>query len=368
MIPSLRSTESDPQARGHAFGVAMAPTLHRSWAGYTKIFALWGATETQLREWGAAAFTAAAGWAPELGAEMAGIADGSGLPRWQVGVLNGRTEVLAALSTTGAGECSTSVVLAPGGPRTVQTWDWHDTLRDGMVLWSIQERVLTFTEAGIVGKIGVNSAGLGVHFNVLRHHSDSAEIGVPVHVVARRILDEAATLDQATAIARSARLSASTLITVVTADGVRGLELSPAGVGEISADPAGAYVHTNHFLDASLARGERSLAGESTTYERLSWLAAHTAALGSADRGERAAALCAHEADGAAVCAHPDMTLPAHRRWETLATITLDVVGRRMAVHRGGPCSAGPNSWQEASTHGDGPGVGVVQESHFRVL
>lgn len=361
MIPTLRSPESDPEARGRAFGAAMTPTLHRSWAGYTEIFALWGATGAQLREWGAAAFAASAQWAPELGGEMAGIAAGSGLEHWQVGALNGRTELLAALSTTGDGECSTSVVLAPGGPRTVQTWDWHDTLRDGMVLWSIQERVSTFTEAGIVGKIGVNSAGLGVHFNVLRHASDSADIGVPVHVVARRILDEAATLDDATAIARSARLSASTLITVVTADGVRGLELSPAGVGVV--DASGVFVHTNHFLDAELARGERVLAGESTTHERLSWLRSHADGLGAADRGERAAALRAHAADGAAVCAHPDMTLPAHQRWETLATISLDVVGRRLAVHRGGPCTAG--NWQEVSTRGDDSGVGVGQECHI---
>lgn len=365
MIPTLRSPESDPEARGHAFGAVMAPTLHRSWAGYAEVFALWGATGAQVRDWGSRAFAATVDWAPELGAEMDGIAAGAGLARWQVGALNGRTELLAALSTTGEGECSTSVVLAPGGPRTVQTWDWHDTLRDGMVLWSIQERVLTFTEAGIVGKIGLNSAGLGVHFNVLRHASDSAEIGVPVHVVARRILDEAATLDEATAIARSARLSASTLITVVTADGVRGLELSPAGVGVVDASD-GVYLHTNHFLDASLARGERVLAGESTTSERLRWLASHTDGLGAADRGERAAALCAHDVDGAAVCAHPDMTLPAHQRWETLATISLDVVGHRMAVHRGGPCTVG--TWQEASTHRDGRGAGVGQECHIPVL
>lgn len=350
MIPEIRSEESDPDARGRAFGAALRPTLHRTFAGYTEIFGLWGASGAQVREWGERAFVETVAWAPALGAEIAGIAAGSGLERWQVGALNGRTELLAALAATGDGECSTSVVLPAdrSAPRTVQTWDWHDTLRAGMVLWSVQGRVWTFTEAGIVGKIGVNSAGLGIHFNVLRHAGDSADIGVPVHVVARRILDEAATLDEATDIARSARLSASTLITVVTSDGVRGLELSPAGVGVVDASD-GVYAHTNHFLDTELAHGDRVLAGESTTIERLGWLHSHAAGLGAADRGDRATALRAHTADGAAVCAHPDPALPAHERWETLATISLDVIGRRMAVHEGGPCAVG-EGWQEVAT------------------
>ena len=117
-----------------------------------------------------------------------------------------------------------------------------------------------FTEFGIVGKIGVNDAGLGLHFNILHHRDDGRGAGVPVHVVARRILDEAATVEEATAIARSATVSASTVLTVVAWDDERAsarcLELSPAGVGVLEPDADGVLAHTNHFLDPRLARGE----------------------------------------------------------------------------------------------------------------
>jgi isopenicillin-N N-acyltransferase-like protein len=232
----------------------------------------------------------------------------------------------------------------------VQTWDWHDTLRHVMLLRAIEARsglgVCTFTEFGIVGKIGVNSAGLGVHFNVLRHNSDHADIGVPVHVVARRILDEASTVDDAADIARSARLSASTVVTVVTRDEARGLELSPAGVAELTGET---LLHTNHFLDAALADGERTVPSESTTRDRLAVLHDRAGALRSARRDDRAAALLSHREDGVPLCAHADPSLPPHTRWESLATISLDVVECRIDVHEGGPCQVAPETWQSLS-------------------
>lgn len=326
-------------------GAECAGDIRAAFDGYARLFAAHGIGFEQVRALGAAALAETSEWAPSLGEELLGVAEGSGLAGWQLGALNGRTEILAAAAVTGEGECSTSVVLADGSPRTVQTWDWHDTLRDGMTVVS-WPGVCTFTEAGVAGKIGVNSAGLGVHFNVLRHASDHADIGVPVHVVARRILDEASTVEEATELARSARLSASSVITVVTADRARCLELSPAGVGVV--DPVGGVLwHANHFLDAALAPGERTTVDVSTTLARGSWLRSHAAELGAADLTARARALCAHTEDGAAVCAHPDMSLPAHERWESLATISLDVVAGRMHVHTGGPCSVTPESWAE---------------------
>jgi isopenicillin-N N-acyltransferase-like protein len=305
---------------------------------------------SRLRELGERALVETRSWAPDIAAEIEGVAVGAGLEPWQLGVLNGRTEILAAAAVAGEGECSTSVTLDGVAPRTVQTWDWHDTLRHVLLLRAIQVRpgfgVCVFTEFGIAGKIGVNSAGLGIHFNVLRHQSDHADIGVPLHVVARRILDESSTVDEAVTIARSARLSASSVITVVTRDEARCLELSPAGVAEL---PGTTLLHTNHFLDPALATGERTVPSESTTRDRLALLGVRTEALRSADRDERAAALLSHREDGAPLCAHADPALPPHTRWESLATLSLDVVECRLDVHEGGPCRVTAETWQSLS-------------------
>jgi isopenicillin-N N-acyltransferase-like protein len=279
MIPVHFSHERSPAERGLVLGASLRPDIERTYASYASLFTAHGVTHTQTREWGEQALAETRAWAPKLAREINGIAAGAGLEPWQLGALNARTEILAA----GEGECPTSVIADATGQRTIQTWDWHDTLRHVMLLCAITLRpgfaVCTFTEFGIVGKIGVNSAGLGIHFNVQRHDGDHAYIGVPVHVVARRILDEASTVDEAAEIARSARLSASSVLTVVTGDEIRGLELSPAGVAELPPE-------------------ERT---------------------------------------------EPDT------RWESLATISLDVVEGRIDVHEGGPCHASPETWQSLS-------------------
>jgi isopenicillin-N N-acyltransferase-like protein len=349
-IPTHTSTEIDPHARGREFGARWPAEIAATFDGYAELFDVKGASQARVREYGEQALGRTAEWAPALGAEMAGIAAGAGLADWQVGAVNARTEVLAALDAVGEGECSTAVVLPGGGapPRTVQTWDWSPHLRDVPVLWAYEPRpgrtVATFTEFGVLGKIGVSSAGLGVHFNILRHSSDSAEIGVPVHLVARRILDEATTVDEAVAIARSARTSASTAITVVTADAAAALEVCPDGVAVVPAD--GALLHTNHFLDSALAAGERLATERPLTVDRLAHLQANTDGLAAVDVTARVGALLSHGPDGAPVCAHSDPAAALHERWETVATISLDLASASMLVHEGGPCRVTTDTWQ----------------------
>jgi isopenicillin-N N-acyltransferase-like protein len=348
-IPAHTSTEIDPYARGGEFGARWPAEIAATFDGYAELFDAHGASTAQVRSYAEEALGVTAKWAPTLAAEMAGIAAGAGLAEWQVGAVNARTEILAALDAVGEGECSTAVVLSgEGAPRTVQTWDWHPHLREVPVLWAYEplagRAVATFTEFGVLGKIGVSSVGLGVHFNILRHASDTAEIGVPVHLVARRILDEATTVDEAVDLARSARTSASTAITVVTAGAAATLELCPDGVAVVPAD--GVLLHTNHFLDPTLAAGERLAVERPLTYDRLAHLQEHVEGLAAVDVTERAQTLLSHGPGTAPVCAHPDPEAALHERWETVATIGLDLEGTRMLVHEGGPCRVAPDTWQ----------------------
>ncbi|WP_210492761.1 C45 family peptidase [Patulibacter sp. SYSU D01012] len=353
-IPVFASAEHDPHARGRALGAAFAGPLARQWAGYEELFLASGATPATIRQVGGEALERTQAWAPALAAEIGGVADGSGLAAWQLGALNGRTEVLAAVGAASRAECSTFVALGGTGtaPRTIQTWDWHDHLADGLLAARIEprpgHRVRLFTELGIVGKIGVSSAGLGLHFNILGHAADGGETGVPVHVVARRILDEATTLDEAEAIARSAAVSASTILTVVTFDGtrgaVRGLELSPAGLAVLGPDDDGVLVHTNHFLDPELARGERHAPTDPGSLGRLDELRLRADALRAADDlTARATAMLDHR-DASPLCCHPDPGAPRGERWQTLVTASLDLAAGELVLQEGGPCAAAERS------------------------
>lgn len=352
-VPAFVSAQSDAAERGRAFGAQWSTEIAATHTGYMKLFESLGGDAGRVRALSEEALAETTAWAPPLGTEINAVAAGADLDPWQVASINARTEILAALNAAGRSECSTAVVLPDGAPpRTVQTWDWHDVMREVPVVWTYEprpgHRVRTFTEFGALAKIGVNGAGLGVHFNILGHASDGGAPGVPVHMIARRILDEAATLEDAERIARSARTSASTAITVVTYDGVRGraatLEICPAGVGVIPANPEGVLLHTNHFEDRGLASGEAIGDELPGSRARLGHLRSHTDALSAPTPLERAKALAGHAPDDAPVCAHPAPT--DRTRWETLATISLDVAAGALDVHKGGPCHATPTSWQ----------------------
>lgn len=353
-VRRFETDELDPYARGVALGRFGAEEIAANVAGYRELFEVVGVLPDDLPGLGRQAADTIEAWAPDLGAELRGQADGAGLELWQLGLLNARTEILATVGAIGEGECSTSVVLPETGPpRTVQTWDWHDVSNDHTLVVRYLARpgheVRYFTEFGILGKIGVNSAGLGVHFNILNHSGDGEGIGVPVHAVARQILERAISLDAAIEIARSATVTASTVLTVVSYRDGRAdaacIELSPGGTAVVR-PVDGVLLHTNHFLDDALAAGEM-VPGTSSTYPRLGHLRDRLGALTSEDAVERASVgMLVHEADGAPVCCHPDPALSFEHRWQTLLTISLDLAGGHLQFHDGGPCTVTRDSWQ----------------------
>ncbi len=353
-VRRFETDELDPYQRGLALGRFGAEEIAWNARGYAELFEVVGVVADDLPGIGRQAIERTEEWAPELAAELRGLADGAGLEHWQLGVLNARTEILATVGAIGEGECSTVVTLpADAAPRTVQTWDWHDVSNDHTLVVRARVRpdheVRYFTEFGILGKIGLNSAGIGVHFNILNHAGDGEGIGVPVHVVARAVLDRARTLEEAVSIASSAAVSASTVLTIVSyAGGVADavcVELSPGGAAVVRPNDDGLLVHTNHFLDEALAGGELSPATASS-YPRLEHLLAREALFRSEDPVERAVGMLVHDADGAPVCCHPDPELAFEHRWQTLLTISLDLEAGRLQFHEGGPCRVERASWQ----------------------
>ncbi|WP_044871800.1 C45 family peptidase [Pseudomonas sp. LFM046] len=323
----------NPHTRGRQIGERWSEQIRQTVSLYLDFFNQVDVAPEQVRSLGEASLGSLEAWCPGLAQEVAGIAEGAGLPFWQLAALNARTEILAVMPTPPEGECSTAV-FAPRGahaPRTIQTWDWHDTLvPNGLMLQLVGAGgldVKLFTEFGMLGKIGVNSAGLGLHFNILHHASDNGSAGVPVHAVARRLLEEARSVDEAIALARSARVSASTVLTVFSRDDrsprAASIELSPHATAVVLPGEDGWITHTNHFLAPELVPGERTL-DVSTTYARLEHVNAARSSMTSASLASRAEAMCGGLGDAAPICFIPDLALPPTERWETLLTIGID--------------------------------------------
>ncbi len=356
-VTTVVCAAAEPAQRGRELGRAAGPQIAATFEEYLRFFADHGLTESVPREVGMGTLELVADWAPAQAEEMAGIADGAGLEPWQVGALNARSEILARYRPSLPGECSTAVFLPAAGPaRTIQTWDWYEQMQAVALVWqypaTAHRTVTTMTEFGILAKIGVTSTGLALHFNLLQHDADGGRLGIPVHLIARRILDEAVDLDHAEQIARSAAVSASVSLTVVAHDGDRSrgcvLECSPAGTARIEPAANRFLLHTNHFLDPGLAAGDRLLRLDPDTAARLSALQERTTVLAATEVGERAEAFVHHREQGAALCCHPYGDDPVEGRWQTLVTVALEPDSGRL-VHQGGlPCRLAADAWVSA--------------------
>ncbi|HYJ70173.1 MAG TPA: C45 family peptidase [Nocardioidaceae bacterium] len=347
------SGHSQADKRGHDVGERWAGPIGVAVDAYRRHFETVGVPAERVDLIADASLDALTAWAPDLGTEVAAVADGAGRPVRELAMLNARTEILARAPRPDEAECST-VVRVPteatldARPWSFQTWDWHPALATDGLLWEYEPTpgrwVKTFTEIGMLAKIGLNSAGLAVHFNILYHRSDTADGGVPVHAIARRILDEASTLAEAVDIARSARVGASTALTVLAVEGGRvetaSLEVSPEGVGILRPDSDGWLVRTNHFLSPELADGDRR-AAVTTTVARLDHLRGVAAEDANGDDlPSLALALCGSGGESAPICLSDKVATAAGLQSRTLLTVRQDPVAGTMECWPGTPYDA----------------------------
>jgi isopenicillin-N N-acyltransferase-like protein len=371
MFPVLELTES-PLSRGRAYGRAQATRVRHSIASYARLFAFlrgWDWAESRARA--SAYVDVLRRAAPHLVDEMRGIADGSERAFDEILALNVRTELLAGSFATGqhadfdaatarnvaAGvpqhrahgsgggdaelsECTTVAALpgASNDGRTwlAQNWDWIGDQRAACVMLRVREAgrpaILTLAEAGMVGKSGINSAGVAVALNILASQLDGQQPGMPVHVLLRLML-ECRSLDEAVALASSERSGASSCITVADASGrVICLEITPAGVGELHPTDD-VLVHSNHCVTSTALPVACPIAKTSSTRERF----ARAEDLMNAGRGRIDAAYLAgvlRDEHDKPLCINrePDMSLHPCLRSESVCGLIMDVRERVLHV------------------------------------
>lgn len=346
-----------PQEEGRRFGARWSPQLTAARDSYLRLFAQSGVPAERARAMADGCRAMIETHAPEIADEFVGIADGSGLSSTDVHLLTARTEILARM--TPSMECSTIVHVpeAASAPRTLQTWDWHETLSNETVVRRLRSAsgtsVVTFCEFGQPAKIGVNDRGLGLHFNILHHRSDGSQTGVPVHVLARMVLDRASTVADAVEIARSVPLAASSVLTVAAFDGqtaeAAAVEVSPAGVAVLPVPRGHTLAHTNHFLDETLAAGEYS-PYKTTSVPRYQCLTDAADLARTVDDRERALAFGAIPDAPISVRARPEE--PEHLRWETKLTVALDVEVGALSFAAAAPADVVDAEWRRVGVLG----------------
>lgn len=185
---------------------------------------------------------------------MQGIADGGGFDLLAIVALNVRYEILyhqfAQLARV---DGCTAFALHPsyaadGSFYLGQNWDWIADVQ-GALLHNEDpngHRVLALTEAGIFGgKIGLNSAGLGLCINGLVSAADNwAQLGKPFHMRTYEAL-QSRTLEEAIQRVLAWPRSGSANFLLGQGTQAVNLEVSPTGQAHFQGE---VLVHANHFL------------------------------------------------------------------------------------------------------------------------
>lgn len=338
--------------RGKERGEQLRDTLPGGLEIYFELFRLAGLTEDRVRENALRTADVIGAFRPRLREELDGLATGAGIDPWQVYALNARTEILAQSGSGRPGECSTiarRLEAGAEGPRTfgVQTWDWHVELAP---YWHTHEvrggryDVVGITEHGILGKIGINGAGLALHFNILGHRVDGVG-GVPVHLLAATVLEETGTVAEALDLVRSAPISASSSFTLFDLEAAVTVDITPVGVFVV--EPVdGTLVRTNHFLTPVPRAGEKNELYQPDSSERHDFVAARLARRPEPRSATELLAFLYSDPGQPPLCCVPDMTLPLGQRWATLSTVMLEPASRSARIADGSPLDARDRPWR----------------------
>ncbi|WP_209323985.1 C45 family autoproteolytic acyltransferase/hydolase [Brevibacterium renqingii] len=257
--------------RGRRRGQELRTGIGSALSAYRRYFSHLSITEADVRSAAASSWARLQEWSPPAAEEVEAVAAGAGIETTELMEIIARTEIMTQAEAAQT-ECSTLSSTCPGASVAAQNWDWA---ADFSTLWHIndvgavpgQHRHVGIAEYGMLGKIGLNEAGVGVLLNILKH-TDDGPGGVPIHMILDRVLCEADSLNEALEIIHSAPTSSSSIITVITAEAAVQVEIAAGAKRERRAGADGFLIHTNHFLHPDLLDGALELRPDSTSRAR----------------------------------------------------------------------------------------------------
>ncbi|HEY1386802.1 MAG TPA: C45 family peptidase [Dongiaceae bacterium] len=251
-----------PYERGVAYGRAAVERIRRSVRLYADQMGGMGFSWNEVRGIVTGFVPKMEGYASDLVEEMRGIAAGADCAFEDVALVNCRTEVLQIGERRAAARVSkdgcTGVIVLPeasldGRLIHAQNWDWKPECVDTAVVLRIRREdgpdLLTFTEAGGLARSGFNAAGLAITANYLESDRDFRELGIPLPLIRRKVLESAHLADGIRLVATTPK-SISNNMMLSTAEGF-GINFECAPDEAFPLYPQdGLLVHANHWVGA----------------------------------------------------------------------------------------------------------------------
>jgi isopenicillin-N N-acyltransferase-like protein len=293
----------------------------------------------------------------EIMEEIRGIAEGAEKSLGEIMFLNARAELSYPQMKLAGSEllagCTTLAVTpeasSSGHTLAAENWDpWVPQIRlKPFVILKIEQEenpdIICYTEAGIVGgKIGLNSAGIGLGVNGLFTDRDGSDLGVPWSTICRGVLNGNSWYYAINAVLRAKR-STSLNYNISTAEGEAiCVETAPGYVYDFMYSESGLMPHTNHFLvDRTKTSStpqfqarvipnsvSRYLQLKERSLQKIGELGIETIQDIFRDHFNYPNSICMHPQDG----------FDESETWGTAVSIISDVTTKEMYVACGPPC------------------------------
>jgi isopenicillin-N N-acyltransferase-like protein len=281
-------------------------------------------------------------------AGMQGIAAASGFSLAEIAALNVRYELFYyQFGVNALADGCTAFALLPnvtasGTLLIGENWDWIVGVKGAVLRSEAKDglRTLSFTEAGIFGgKIGLNSAGLGLLINGLTSTDDDwSRLAKPFHVRCYEIMRQRDFEAAVRVVTDSDRSCSTNFLIAQVPDRVVNIESAPHGTA-LTGCRRGCLVHANHFVDpGSLSVVEPPVEKTPHSYHRHARLEKILRAKRPVTMAQIEAALRDHEEFPYSVCFHLDPNEPPEEYYESVASMIMDLHAGTLRLSDGPPC------------------------------
>jgi len=351
--PHVR-VSGDATERGREYGRQARERIEKSISSYREAFDYYAGWDwSTVREFAAGFEAPIKAFGAKYLEELHAIARGAGVDALDIIAINVRTEIMYSAKARDAtvslpGECSAFALIPPPGATESlvigENWDWlahaFDTL---VVLEATQDAgpaYVTVVEAGLLAKMGMNAAGLGLATNALASDRDAGEPGVPYHVMLRAILD-CSRVSEAFARIQGAYRSSSANYLVAHRDGsALNIESTPGDFSRVHLLDArdNVLLHTNHFLSPTFDDVDVSLWAMPDSPVRLARLRAGLEG-GQASVAKLKELLRDHANYPFSICCHPSPDDDLIDQVATIASVLMDLGDATMWLADGLPCA-----------------------------
>ncbi|KAL9136979.1 MAG: hypothetical protein Q9175_001812 [Cornicularia normoerica] len=252
--------------------------------------------------------------------------------------MNVRTEIAFGLARDG---CTAVFWKTDTLSFLAQNWDWQEEQQGNLINLNINQEgkpaISMITEAGIIGKIGLNSKGVGVCLNAIRAQGVDFQ-KLPCHLALRTCLESISTEEAVAALEKSGVASSSHIL-VADSELAIGLECSHITIVELTMEQ-GILTHTNHYIKPHHGVEDlMALKDSPTRLERIDQLVREQERrlqeTGSLELEDIRSLLKDEENFPTAIC----RSTTDNSSVATLFTIVMDLTNRRAEVVTGKPSS-----------------------------